>query len=40
MTTLSGSWADCAAGFAKFGLGLHEEKTRLIEFGRFAAREP
>jgi RNA-directed DNA polymerase len=23
--------------FAKFGLGLHEEKTRLIEFGRFAA---
>jgi group II intron reverse transcriptase/maturase len=23
--------------FAKFGLGLHEEKTRLFEFGRFAA---
>jgi len=23
--------------FAKFGLGLHPEKTRLIEFGRFAA---
>jgi group II intron reverse transcriptase/maturase len=24
---------------AKFGLQLHEEKTRLIEFGRFAARD-
>jgi RNA-directed DNA polymerase len=24
--------------FAKFGLGLHEQKTRLIEFGRFAAQ--
>ena len=23
---------------AKFGLGLHADKTRLIEFGRFAAR--
>jgi hypothetical protein len=23
--------------FAKFGLSLHEEKTRLVEFGRFAA---
>jgi len=23
--------------FAKFGLGLHPEKTRLLEFGRFAA---
>jgi nucleoid DNA-binding protein len=23
---------------AKFGLELHQEKTRLIEFGRFAAR--
>ena len=25
---------------AKFGLELHADKTRLIEFGRFAAREP
>ena len=25
---------------AKFGLELHAEKTRLIEFGRFAARKP
>jgi hypothetical protein len=24
---------------AKFGLELHPEKTRLIEFGRFAARD-
>ena len=24
---------------AKFGLELHSEKTRLIEFGRFAARD-
>ena len=25
------------ARFAKFGLKLHEKKTRLIEFGRYAA---
>jgi RNA-directed DNA polymerase len=25
--------------FAKFGLGLHPDKTRLIEFGRFADQE-
>jgi hypothetical protein len=25
--------------FAKFGLGLHPDKTRLIEFGRYAARD-
>jgi len=25
---------------AKFGLELHPDKTRLIEFGRFAARDP
>jgi len=25
--------------FAKFGLELHPGKTRLIEFGRFAARD-
>ena len=30
--------ADLRERFAKFGLELHPEKTRLIEFGRFAAR--
>jgi group II intron reverse transcriptase/maturase len=30
-------WADLAKRFAKFGLELHPEKTRLLEFGRFAA---
>jgi group II intron reverse transcriptase/maturase len=30
-------WADLAERFAKFGLELHPEKTRLLEFGRFAA---
>src|SRR3954464_2170918 len=29
--------ADLRERFAKFGLELHSEKTRLIEFGRFAA---
>ena len=29
--------ADLKQRLAKFGLALHEEKTRLIEFGRFAA---
>ena len=29
---------DLRERFAKFGLELHPEKTRLIEFGRFAAR--
>ncbi len=29
--------ADLRERFAKFGLELHAEKTRLIEFGRFAA---
>jgi group II intron reverse transcriptase/maturase len=29
--------ADLRERFANFGLGLHDEKTRLIEFGRFAA---
>ncbi len=28
--------ADLRERFAKFGLGLHPDKTRLIEFGRFA----
>ena len=28
---------DLRERFAKFGLGLHAEKTRLIEFGRYAA---
>ena len=31
--------ADLRDRFAKFGLELHPEKTRLIEFGRFAARD-
>ncbi len=30
-------WADLASRFAKFGLALHPDKTRLLEFGRFAA---
>ncbi len=30
-------WAELRERFASFGLGLHEDKTRLIEFGRFAA---
>ena len=30
-------WADLAERFAKFGLELHPAKTRLVEFGRFAA---
>jgi len=30
--------ADLRGRFAEFGLELHPEKTRLIEFGRFAAR--
>jgi hypothetical protein len=31
-------WADLRERFAKFGLSLHEDKTRLIEFGRHAAQ--
>lgn len=31
--------AELAKRMAKFGLELHEEKTRLIEFGRFATRD-
>jgi RNA-directed DNA polymerase len=30
---------DVKERFAKFGLELHQEKTRLIEFGRYAARD-
>ena len=30
---------DLRERFAQFGLELHPEKTRLIEFGRFAARD-
>jgi RNA-directed DNA polymerase len=30
---------DLQGRFKKFGLALHPEKTRLIEFGRFAARD-
>ena len=33
----SGSWRICGSDFAKFNLELHPDKTRLIEFGRFAA---
>jgi RNA-directed DNA polymerase len=31
-------WVDLGERLAKFGLELNAEKTRLIEFGRFAAR--
>jgi hypothetical protein len=31
-------WADLRGRLAKFGLELNAEKTRLIEFGRYAAR--
>lgn len=30
-------WADLRERMAQFGLRLHEEKTRLIEFGRLPA---
>ena len=30
-------WAELRERFARFGLELHDEKTRLIEFGRYAA---
>jgi group II intron reverse transcriptase/maturase len=30
-------WAELAQRFAKFGLELHPAKTRLLEFGRYAA---
>jgi RNA-directed DNA polymerase len=30
-------WADLRERFAEFGLELNDDKTRLIEFGRFAA---
>ena len=32
-------WQDFRKRLAKFGLELHADKTRLIEFGRFAARD-
>ena len=31
-------WADLRERFAQFGLELNDDKTRLIEFGRFAAQ--
>lgn len=31
-------WRELRERFAKFGMELHPEKTRLIEFGRFAAQ--
>ena len=36
-TTPGASWMRCASGCEEFALSLHPEKTRLIEFGRFAA---
>ena len=36
-TTPSGSWPIFATGSRSSGLELHPDKTRLIEFGRFAA---
>jgi RNA-directed DNA polymerase len=30
-------WADLRERFAQFNLGLNDDKTRMIEFGRFAA---
>ena len=33
-----GCWSALKERLAKFGLALHEDKTRLIEFGRFAGR--
>src|ERR671922_2450051 len=38
-TTPSGFWAELRDRLARFGLELNAEKTRLIEFGRFAARD-
>src|ERR671922_944439 len=38
-TTPSGFRAELRDRLAKFGLELNAEKTRLIEFGRFAARD-
>jgi len=32
-------WRAFREQLAKFGLELHSDKTRLIEFGRFAARD-
>ena len=32
-------WREFRERLAKFGLELHADKTRLIEFGRFAARD-
>ena len=34
-----GFWAELVQRLRKFGLELHPEKTRLVEFGRFAARD-
>src|SRR2546430_14506876 len=33
------SWRSCARGLKEFSLSLHPDKTRLIEFGRFAAND-
>ena len=39
-TKRSGSWQQWQERLQKFGLELHPEKTRLIEFGRYADGEP
>src|SRR3979409_1757162 len=36
--TPSASWTHCASGWGWFALSLRPEKTRLIEFGRYAAQ--
>jgi RNA-directed DNA polymerase len=32
-------WSELRERFARFGLELHPDKTRVVEFGRFAARD-
>ena len=34
-----GSGMQCASALAEYSLSLHTDKTRLIEFGRFAATQ-
>ena len=36
--TLERFWADLGESVSRFSLKLNAEKTRLIEFGRFAAQ--
>ena len=39
VTTPNGSGLICVSRFAEFDLELNDDKTRLIEFGRFAAED-